>query len=86
MTLQQLRNRIDRLDDRVLALLNQRARVGLRVGALKRCHGKRLFDAAREQAILRRLAVLNGGPLSSTAVRAIYREILRQVRRLEQSA
>lgn len=85
MTLQQLRNRIDRLDDRVLALLNQRARLGLRVGALKRRQGKQLFDPKREQAILRRLAAGNGGPLPPEAVRAIYREILRQVRRLEQS-
>ena len=86
MNLQQLRSHIDRLDDRVLSLLNRRARLGLRVGEVKKRQGKRLFDPARERAILRRLAARNGGPLSSAAVRAIYREILRQVRRLEQSA
>ena len=84
--LRQLRRHIDRLDARVLALLNQRGRLALRVGALKQRHGRRLFDPRREQAILTRLGALNGGPLSSAAVRAIYREILRQVRRLEQSA
>ena len=83
--LQQLRSHIDRLDARVLALLNQRGRLALRVGWLKRRRGRRLFDPRREQAILKRLGALNGGPLSSAAVRAIYREILRQVRRLEQS-
>ena len=86
MTLEQLRQHIDRLDAQVLRLLNRRATVGLRVGRLKKRNGLRLFDAKREQAILRRLVALNAGPLPAAAVRAIYREILRQVRNLERSA
>jgi chorismate mutase/prephenate dehydratase len=86
VTVQQLRNRIDRLDDRMLTLLNQRGRLGLQVGRLKRRNGQRVFDRTREYAILKRLSALNRGPLSPAAVRAIYREILRQIRRLEQSA
>lgn len=86
MTLEQLRRHIDRLDVQVLRLLNRRAEVGLRVGRVKKRAGLRLFDPKREQAILKRLAELNSGPLSATAVRAVYREILRQVRNLERSA
>ena len=86
MTLEQLRQHIDRLDAQVLRLLNRRAAVGRQVGRLKKRNGLRLFDATREQAILRRLAALNGGPLPAAAIRAIYREILRQVRNLERSA
>ena len=86
MTLQQLRKRIDRVDAQILRLLNQRAALGLEVGCLKKREGRRLFDPKREQAILRRLTEVNGGPLSAPAIRVIYREILRQVRRLEQSA
>ena len=85
-TLQQLRKRIDLVDRRVLRLLNQRAVLALRVGRLKKRHGRSLFDPRRERAILRRLTVANLGPLPAPAVRAIYREILTQVRRLEQSA
>lgn len=85
MTLQLLRRRIDRLDARLLRLLNQRARLGLQVGRLKKQHGRRLFDPIRERAILRRLTAKNGGPLSPAAIRAIYLEILRQTRRIEQS-
>ena len=85
MTLQLLRRRIDRVDARLLALLNQRAGLAVRVGRLKQCSGARLFDPAREHAILRRMAEANGGPLSREAVRTIYREILRQTRRVEQS-
>ena len=83
MTLEQLRERIDRLDQRLLELLNRPARLAIQVGRLKRQQGKRLFDPKRERAILLRMTRTNGGPLSSEAVRAIYRDILTQIRRLE---
>lgn len=82
--LEQLRKHIDRIDDRVLALLVRRARIAIRVGALKRTHGRRLFDRQRERAILRRMAAGNPGPLSARAIRAIYQKILREVRHLEE--
>jgi len=86
MTLEQLRRHIDRLDRRLLELVNRRARLALRVGRIKKRQGRRLFDPARERAILRRLTDANRGPLSAGAVRAVYREIFRQIRRLEHSA
>ena len=85
MTLQQLRKQIDRIDRRLLPLFNRRARLAIRVGRLKKRQGTRLFDPTRERTILLRMAHANRGPLSDEAVRAIYREILTQIRRLEQS-
>jgi len=85
MSLQVLRRQIDRLDARILRLLNQRARLAIRVGRLKKRQGRQLFDPKREQAVLRQVTQADHGPLSAQAVRAIYREILRQIRRLEQS-
>lgn len=86
MRLQQLRKQIDRIDRRLLPMFNRRARLALRVGRLKKQQDRRLFDPSRERAILRRLTDANRGPLSTGAVRAIYREIFRQSRRLEHSA
>lgn len=86
MTLRQLRRQIDDVDRRILPLLNRRARLAVRVGQLKQRQGLQFFDPARERAILRQLTEANPGPLPASAVRAIYREILRQARRLEQSA
>ena len=86
MNLQGLRNQIDRLDSQLLRLLNRRASLALRVGTLKKRQGRRRFDPQREQEILDRLMWINPGPLAAPAVRLIYREILRQIRRLEQSA
>ena len=85
MTLQLLRRRIDRIDSQLLVRLNQRAGLAVQVGLLKKGSGVRLFDPVRERAILRRMVEANGGPLSREAVRVIYREILRQTRRVEQS-
>ena len=84
-TLQVLRRHIDRLDEQLLRLLNRRARLAIRVGRLKKRQGARIFDPAREQEILRRLTQTNPGPLSSQAVRMIYRNILKQIRRLERA-
>ena len=84
MTLQQLRTHIDRIDHRLLQLLNRRARLAIRVGRLKQQQGRQRFDPKRERAILLRMTHANRGPLSEEAVRAIYREILTQIRRLEQ--
>lgn len=81
MTLQRLRKRIDRLDTQVVRLLNERAALAIRVGLLKKRQGRRVFDPKRERDILRRMTTANRGPLSAQAMRTIYREILRQIRR-----
>lgn len=81
--LEQLRKRIDRVDRKILQLLNERASVALRIGALKKKQGLPIFDAKREVAVLRRMIRANGGPLSETAVRGIFRQILLENRRLQ---
>ena len=83
MTLEQLRKRIDRVDRKILVLLNERASVARRVGGLKRRQDLPIFDGKRESSILRRIARSNGGPLSSAAVREIFQAILRHNRRLQ---
>ena len=85
MTLLQLRRQIDRLDRRLLRLLNQRAQVVRRIRQLKRREGLRPVDPARERAICTRLAAENPGPLTAASVAAIYRVIIRQSRRSAQS-
>ena len=82
-SLSTLRKRIDRVDRELLSLLNQRARLALRVGKLKRANKVAVFDRRREQAVLRRIARANRGPLSRTAVQSVFREVLRASRRLE---
>lgn len=83
-----LRDEIDAIDARVLALLNERARVAQRVGDLKRASDPdaQVFRPEREAQVVRRLCDANEGPLADEAVGFIYREVMSACRALERSA
>jgi chorismate mutase / prephenate dehydratase len=76
MNLQKLRQQIDKIDARLLVLLNARTRLAERVGKIKRASGQAVFAPEREEILLRRLASDNPGPLPNESLRAIFREIL----------
>ena len=83
MTLDALRARIDRIDEKLLRLLNRRASMALQIGRLKKKHGLPVFDEKRERAVIARLVRGNGGPLPAASVKGIFREILRRNRGLQ---
>jgi len=74
--LQQYRKEIDSLDRKLLALLNQRIRVSINIGAVKLASGRKVFAPDREEEVLRRLEDMNDGPLDGDTLRSIYREII----------
>lgn len=74
--LQRLRQKIDDLDDEILRLLNERMFLVQEIAALKTQTGKDPLDLNREQAIFRRLAQENRGPLAWGAIKKIFGEIL----------
>jgi len=78
-----LRRRIDRIDDRLLALLNERAGLAVQVAANKAEAGSRVYVPEREKSVLQRLVKANAGPLRDTDVRAIFQEIISASRGLE---
>ena len=86
MNLSALRREIDRIDLRLLRLLNRRGALARQIGRLKRRHGLPVQDRKREQVVLARMLQRNGGPLPRESVRGIFREILRQNRRLQAGA
>ncbi|MCM8763259.1 MAG: prephenate dehydratase [Candidatus Omnitrophica bacterium] len=76
MSLTTLRREINKIDNRITQLLNQRARITLKIGQIKSRMGKSIYAPDREDEILRRLTKKNKGPLSKDALLAIYREIM----------
>lgn len=78
-----LRRRIDRIDDRLLALLNERAAIAVEVAASKAESGRRVYAPEREKTVLRRLVAANHGPLRPADVRAIFAEIISASRGME---
>lgn len=84
MTLEELRARIDAVDDRVLDALRERAELVEQVGQTKARTGEPYYAPEREEDLLRRLAAANKSRLPESSVRAIYREVLSSMRALEQ--
>ncbi len=78
--LQQLRKRIDLLDNQIVSLLNRRLRLAQQVGNLKIQNGGRIYDPQREQQLLRQLCSTQKGPMPSNELRFIYQRILKASR------
>lgn len=76
MNLDELRNRIDKIDEEVLRLLNERADTAIKLGQLKNKKGSPVHDPARENKVLAHVKKLNNGPLDDETVNAIYRRII----------
>ena len=71
--LQRLREQIDRVDDRILEALNERARLARAVGSLK---VGQAYRPEREAQVLRRVKEGNPGPLGGETVAFLFREIM----------
>lgn len=76
MNLDALRQTIDRLDERIVRLLNRRASVALRIGKWKHANADEAYVPAREKKVLTHVRRINRGPLTSSSLVAIYREIM----------
>jgi chorismate mutase/prephenate dehydratase len=76
MTLDQLRQKIDLLDTRLVRILNQRAALALKIGAEKRRCGAPLLDPTRERQVLARIRKSGKGPLAPEHLEAVYEVII----------
>lgn len=74
--LTKLRGKIDKIDEDILKLLNNRARVVIEVARLKRKENASFYSPEREKAILQRLISINKGPFPNSAIKPLFREIL----------
>ncbi|MBV9950224.1 MAG: chorismate mutase, partial [Myxococcales bacterium] len=83
MSLDDLRKRIDDVDDRILKLLDERASVVAEVARVKREANLPTYDPERERLVLDRLAS-RAGPFPASAIRAVYREVMSACLALEQ--
>lgn len=82
--LAELRARIDELDQAIVDLLNERARVVVEVGKVKQKTGGPIYAPHREAAVLARVLDLSSGPLPDRTIEAVYRELMSGSFALEQ--
>ena len=76
MPLDDIRTKIDQLDQKLLDLLSDRADLVHEVGVIKKKEGLQIYAPEREDSLLKRLAKMNHGRLPDKSILAIYREIM----------
>jgi chorismate mutase/prephenate dehydratase len=85
MDLAQLRVQIDAVDDQILDLLNERARLVRQVADLKERMQVPFYVPSRERAIVDRLGAKNAGPFPTEALRPVFQEIFSACLSLEKT-
>jgi len=82
-SVKQIREKIDKIDQKLVKLLNQRAALAVDIAAVKQKTGSPIFLPARENEILKRVEALNKGPLPDEPLKNIFREIFSATRSVE---
>ncbi len=82
--IEELRKAIDELDDRLLEVLNQRTKVVIEIGRIKKQENSDFHVPNREKAIIERLTVKNQGPFPNESLQVVLREIFSASLSLEQ--
>ncbi len=80
------RTKIDELDRKLVALLNERAQAARAIGRLKSQTNMRIYEPDREKIIFDNIARSNSGPLSENDLKQIYEriiDIMRSIQKVE---
>jgi chorismate mutase len=83
-TLDDFRKDIDRVDEVIVRLLNERARVACEIGRLKKAEGVPVYQPEREKEVIEHVrSVAIEGPLGPEAIVRLFERIIDEARRLE---
>ena len=88
-SIEELRSRIDVIDEQLVRLLNVRVACAVEVGRLKHEAGLPIYQPEREAQVLnsvRNSATDLAGPLTAEAVVRIFERIIDEARRAERAA
>lgn len=84
--LKRLRDAIDRVDEVLVKLLNQRAKYAVEIGELKGILGLPIYAPEREKEVLSHVEAVSQGPLDEPAVRRLFERIIDESRRVERES
>ena len=82
-SIETLRERIDKIDRQLTALLNRRARLAMEIGERKASSGRVVYAPEREKRVFQKVADANEGPLSDSDLQTIFREVISSCLSLE---
>lgn len=86
LSLEALRDEIDRLDEAIVRLLDRRARCAHAVGRLKREQGMGIYEPSREATVMAHVKAVNAslaGPLTDDAIVRLYERVMDEARRIQ---
>jgi chorismate mutase len=89
LSIEELRSRIDVIDEQLIRLLNVRVACAVEVGRLKHEAGLPIYQPEREAQVLTRVrtsAAELAGPLEAEAVVRIFERVIDEARRAERIA
>jgi chorismate mutase/prephenate dehydratase len=79
-----LRQRIDAIDREIVALLNERAEIALKIGRLKDASGGRAIrDPRREAEVIERVTSTSAGLFPEPELVALYRRLIAATRQVQ---
>ena len=83
MDISDWRQKIDELDEQIVALISKRAAAAKAIGELK--HGAQLpvYEPGREQAVFDHVRAVNPGPLADAELLHVYERIIDVMRTLQ---
>ena len=83
-SLEDLRKDIDRVDEVLVRLLNERARCACEIGRIKKEQKVDIYQPEREKQVLEHVkSVAAEGPLEPEAIARLFERIMDEARRLE---
>ena len=74
---------IDNVDQRLVALLNERTPVVEEIGRVKRDTDLPIYEPKREEKVFANVMEANQGPLSDDALRSIFERIIDEMRKIQ---
>ena len=81
--LAECRKKIDVLDLKLLALLNERTQIVEEIGRIKRNLSLPIYEPRREEDVFRNVLASNSGPLSAEAVKRVFERIIDEMRNIQ---
>ncbi|HEV7491830.1 MAG TPA: chorismate mutase [Rhodanobacteraceae bacterium] len=83
LELSRLRDAIDRVDEVIVRLLNQRAKYAIEIGEIKPVLGMPVYAPEREKQVLLHVEQTSAGPLDPPTIRRLFERIIDESRRVE---
>lgn len=85
MDFDEIRDRINQLDEQLLQIFNERAALALQIGEIKKQRDLPIYDPKREKLIFARMQANNQGPLENAAIIRLFERVIDESRSLERS-